>query len=178
MGWLELFVGSLWEGWGGNRLVTAWVGWTCWIGTKGVNWQHWHSFCTRGTTVGVDARIFSSFSELKLPVGVNLKERINILTRDGSKARRRKWSPGNYSFLCSWRVSRSYRTYLWLPGVDIPCNPLSELQAIRTWIELFFIKLKICSSPNPRNYNPPWGFATEFIHGNPITVHNLYMEIQ
>ena len=30
-----------------------------------MNWLY--SCCTRGTTVGVDARIFSSYSELKLP---------------------------------------------------------------------------------------------------------------
>ena len=35
---------------------------------KGVSWLHWHSCCSRGTTVGVDAWIYicSSFSELKL----------------------------------------------------------------------------------------------------------------
>ena len=48
----------------GYGLVGA-VWWVVFV--RGVNWLHWHLLCTRDTTVGVDAWIYSSFSKLKLP---------------------------------------------------------------------------------------------------------------
>ena len=41
--------------------VEGWVGWCNWIGNRGVDRLHWHIHCTRGATVGVDARISSPF---------------------------------------------------------------------------------------------------------------------